>query len=82
MRRLVIPSVAFFTAMMIAGLATAQLTSLRPRPSPAPAPLVAAGLPAFVALGGGAVIGRLVRRRKTAGQDVTADTEAASIDKA
>jgi len=30
----------------------------------APAPLLAAGIPAFMALGGGALIGRVVRRGK------------------
>jgi hypothetical protein len=30
----------------------------------APAPLLAAGIPAFLALGGGALIGKIVRRRK------------------
>lgn len=30
----------------------------------APAPLLAAGIPAFVAVGGGAVIGRIIRRRR------------------
>ena len=31
---------------------------------PAPAPLLAAGIPAFVALGGGAAVARLIRRRR------------------
>jgi hypothetical protein len=35
----------------------------------APAPLLAAGIPAFIALGGGAFVGRIVRRRKTRSQD-------------
>ena len=32
---------------------------------PAPAPLLAAGIPSFLALGGGALIGRFKRRRKS-----------------
>lgn len=31
---------------------------------PAPAPLLAAGIPAFTALGGGVLVSRLFRRRK------------------
>jgi hypothetical protein len=31
-------------------------------PQPAPAPLLAAGIPAFTALGGGVLVSRLVRR--------------------
>ena len=40
-----------------------------PTPVPiqrAPAPLLAAGIPAFIALGGAGFVGRLVRRRKAA----------------
>lgn len=33
--------------------------------SPAPAPLLAAGIPAFTALGGGVLVSKLLRRRKT-----------------
>jgi hypothetical protein len=33
--------------------------------SPAPAPLLAAGIPAFMALGGGVLVARLRRRSKT-----------------
>jgi hypothetical protein len=36
-------------------------------PSPAPAPLLAAGIPAFVALGGGAAVLRLRRRFRRGG---------------
>lgn len=36
-----------------------------PGPHTAPAPLLAAGIPAFVALGGGALVAKL-RRKKTA----------------
>jgi hypothetical protein len=32
--------------------------------NPAPAPLLAAGIPAFVALGGGALVTRLFRKRR------------------
>jgi len=35
----------------------------------APAPLLAAGIPAFVALGGGAVFTRLLRRMRRGGAD-------------
>lgn len=34
--------------------------------NPAPAPLLAAGVPAFIALGGGVLVSRLFRRRKSA----------------
>jgi hypothetical protein len=33
--------------------------------SPAPAPLLAAGIPAFAALGGGVLVTRLFRKRQT-----------------
>jgi hypothetical protein len=33
-------------------------------PHRAPAPLLAAGIPAFIALGGGAAVARLLRRRR------------------
>jgi len=36
-------------------------------PHPAPAPLLAAGIPAFAALGGGAVVARFARRFKRRG---------------
>ena len=57
------------TVMM--GTAVAQSpTALAHRPPhPAPAPLLAAGLPAFAALGGAAFVHRIVRRRKTADKD-------------
>lgn len=35
-----------------------------PKAAPVPAPLLAAGIPAFAALGGGVVVSRLFRRRK------------------
>lgn len=34
-------------------------------PGPAPAPLLAAGIPAFTALGGGVLVSRFFRKRKT-----------------
>jgi hypothetical protein len=59
---------AFFAAMaglaMVAGAASAQPTVSSVPPRAAPAPLLAAGIPAFVALGGAAVFGRVMRRRK------------------
>jgi hypothetical protein len=48
---------------MAAEAATAQTVASSVR-SRAPAPLLAAGIPAFVALGGATVVGRFVRRRK------------------
>jgi hypothetical protein len=45
--------------VLLAGLHSAFAT-----PAPAPAPLLAAGFPAFAALGGGALVARLVRRVK------------------
>ncbi len=35
-----------------------------PAAAPAPAPVLAAGLPAFMAVGGGAVLVRLLRKRR------------------
>ena len=49
--------------------AHAQLVSSTAAARRAPAPLLAAGIPAFLALGGGAAIGRIVRRRKTAARE-------------
>ena len=52
---------------MIAGAAVADPPSWAPawgHSHPAPAPLLAAGIPAFAALGGTAAIGRFMRRRK------------------
>lgn len=37
-----------------------------PGPSPAPAPLLAAGIPAFTALGGGVLVSRVMRKFKRA----------------
>jgi hypothetical protein len=51
----------------LAGAASAQPFSASPVPvRRAPAPLLAAGIPALIALGGVGVVGRLVRRRKAA----------------
>jgi hypothetical protein len=52
---------------MLAGAAVADPPPWAPawgHSHPAPAPLLAAGIPAFVALGGGAIAGRLIRRRR------------------
>jgi len=48
---------------MTASAASAQLLTTVSKKR-APAPLLAAGVPAFIALGVGAGIGRVVRRRK------------------
>ena len=45
---------------------------------PAPAPLLAAGIPAFAALGGAAAVGRFVRRRKAKNSVQTEGAELAS----
>jgi hypothetical protein len=45
---------------------------------PAPAPLLAAGIPAFAALGGAAAVGRFMRRRKAKTSVQTEDAELAS----
>jgi hypothetical protein len=44
---------------------SAETTAISSVHRKAPAPLLAAGIPAFLALGGGALIGKIVRRRKT-----------------
>jgi hypothetical protein len=44
----------------------------------APAPLLAAGIPAFIALGGGAGIVRLLRRRRMRAQVAAAPVRSAS----
>jgi hypothetical protein len=56
-------------AVVILGLALTAGTANASVPRPAPAPLLAAGFPAFVALGGAAWVGRIVRRRKKPAQD-------------
>jgi Na+-driven multidrug efflux pump len=51
------------TCVFLAGVANA--VPIAGPTKPAPAPLLAAGIPAFLALGGGALIGRFKRRRKS-----------------
>jgi hypothetical protein len=63
-RKMLMPSVAVMGLTLVAGAARAVPVAVS-APHPAPAPLLAAGIPAFIALGGGAFIGRMVRRRKT-----------------
>ena len=76
-------SAALVSLSLVAGVALTQpSTSVASAHRRAPAPLLAAGVPAFLALGGGALVGRVMRRRKTAtqkgnrGDKHTADTEA------
>jgi hypothetical protein len=49
----------FFTTCLICGAAFATPV---PTPTSAPAPLLAAGIPAFAALGGGVVVTKFLRR--------------------
>jgi hypothetical protein len=58
--------VATIVAMTV-GSAWAQLSTAAKKPR-APAPLLAASVPAFIALGAGAGVGRAVRRRKGTNQ--------------
>jgi hypothetical protein len=48
-------------------------SSVSSPPRQAPAPLLAAGIPAFLALGGGAFVGRMMRRKKTAVSETSSD---------
>jgi len=65
------------TALLPAGAAAESLTldlnldllDFGRKHPPAPAPLLAAGVPAFAALGGGALASRLLRRRRGASKD-------------
>ncbi len=67
MRKALLLSAAIVGITTVTGAATAQmLTSSRPRP--APAPLLAAGIPAFVALGGATAVGWFMRRRRASTQ--------------
>ena len=57
--------VAIVAGMLV--LSLSQAFAVHQGPQPAPAPLLGAGIPAFFALGGGALIARLrARRRKHA----------------
>jgi hypothetical protein len=46
---------------------SAAVVSLLPASRPVPAPLLAAGIPAFLALGGVAIAGHRIRRRRNDG---------------
>ena len=52
----------------VAGVASAQLGPSPVPPHKAPAPLLAAGIPAFIALGGAGFVGRILRRRRLAAE--------------
>jgi hypothetical protein len=62
--------VAVMMGLLLASTANAQPVSSAAKKK-APAPFLAAGIPAFVALGGGALIGRIKRRRKPDDQDAS-----------
>ena len=65
MRKALMLSAAIVGVTVVAGAAVAlPPTTSRIPPRTAPAPLLAAGIPAFAALGGTAAIGRFMRRRK------------------
>jgi hypothetical protein len=67
MRRALLLSGAVVCVAMFAASAMAQTTaSYAPRRHTAPAPLVAAGIPALIALGGMTGVNRLLRRSKGA----------------
>ena len=64
MRKRLLMIAAIAGLMMVTEAATAQLVSSTAVRRQAPAPLLAAGIPAFVALGGAAAVGRFLRRRR------------------
>jgi hypothetical protein len=64
MRKALVLSAAIVGVTMVAGAAIALPTTSNIPPRAAPAPLLAAGIPAFAALGGAAAVGRFIRRRK------------------
>jgi hypothetical protein len=49
-------------ALALIGLMALAAGAAQPIPSGAPAPLLAAGIPAFLALGGGALAVKLIRK--------------------
>ena len=57
-----------FVLASLAGAASAVPISAPTPVHPAPAPLLAAGIPAFIALGGAGFVGRMMRRRKLAAE--------------
>jgi hypothetical protein len=79
MRKALMLSAAIVGVTMVAGVAIAQprISSIPP-PRTAPAPLLAAGIPAFAALGGTAAVGRFIRRRKAKTSIQTEGAELAS----
>jgi hypothetical protein len=79
MRKALMLSAAIVGVTMVAEAAIAQpTTAARVPPRAAPAPLLAAGIPAFAALGGAAAVGRFVRRRKAKTSVQTEGAELAS----
>jgi hypothetical protein len=64
MRKALMLSAAIVGVTMVAEAAIALPTTANVPPRAAPAPLLAAGIPAFAALGGAAAVGRFMRRRK------------------
>jgi hypothetical protein len=77
MRKALFLSAAIVGVTMLTGAAIAQTPAPSSRRS-APAPLLAAGIPAFAALGGGAAVGRFMRRRKAKTSIQTEGAELAS----
>jgi hypothetical protein len=69
MSKIIQSGVAIIVFALGVSAGNAQLLSATTKK--APAPLLAAGIPAFLALGSGAAIGRAVRRRKTAAREET-----------
>jgi hypothetical protein len=65
-------TVAGTFGLLMSQAAAQMLPMVHQVPHPAPAPLLGAGIPAFFALGGGALIARLKARRnkRTASSDV------------
>jgi hypothetical protein len=64
---------ALILASLLAGPAIAAVGPTTAVPRPAPAPLLAAGIPAFVALGGVGLVARLRRRKSSGAADPTSD---------
>jgi hypothetical protein len=64
-------SASVISLSLVARLAMASVQA----PHPAPAPFLAAGIPAFLALGGGALVGRVMRRRKSRNERTASASE-------
>ena len=63
-RSVLVSAVVLSGLLSGAQMATAQTAAGWIHGRPAPAPLLAAGIPAFAALGGGLLARRLIRQRK------------------